>query len=186
MFSNAYTPSKFSKVLLVALIAVMLLIAGLLLVLRSGQREVYSVQSTSMAPTINRGDAVVLSRSFSNLKRGDIITYRSSDTPQVFITHRIISVDRERNQVTAQGDGSAYADRPIASSQVVGQVTQTLPFFGYVLDAFRHPLGLVLGLYIPAAIIVADEFRRLARYYATRHYVLHNYLHHVRRRSQRA
>ncbi len=181
MYFNLSTFYKLSKGMIIIVMTAMIIGASSLMILRAGQREVYSVQSGSMAPTINRGDAVVLSRKYPDLQRGDIVTYQSARDAGTLITHRIVRVEHDTGKIITQGDGSAYADNPIARQQVVGQVSHVLPFTGYVLDAYRHPIGLVFALYLPAAIIIAGELRRLARYYSTRHYVLRSYLHHVPR-----
>jgi hypothetical protein len=49
---------------------------------------------------------------------------------------------------------------------LVGRATAIAPGLGVVLDTLRRPIGLALAIYLPAALIVAAEVRRLGSTYA--------------------
>ncbi len=172
---------RFVKRAVTVIVVAMLLLAATLLLLRAGNREVYSVRSGSMAPTIRKGDAVVVAKTYGNLTRGDIVSFHPAGQANLTITHRISEIDTNRNRIVTYGDGATHADTPIGLQQVIGKVIWTAPYVGYAFDAIKHPLGLVLAVYAPAAVIIVSELRRLARHYATRRYVLRGYLHHVSR-----
>jgi len=150
------------------------MLAASLAIWRFHPANVLSVQTNSMAPTLVKGDAIVLKHSnLSTLKVGDIVSYRSPLNPNVIITHRIVFIDKSRSVVVTKGDNVATTDGPINVSQIVGQVSRTIDRLGYILDFLRSPTGLITTLYIPAIGIFSLELSRLTKYYLRPTYRLH-------------
>ncbi|HUS26782.1 MAG TPA: signal peptidase I [Nevskiaceae bacterium] len=133
-----------------------------------------SVQTGSMRPAIGPGALVVVHRvAVESLQPGDVITYQK--TAQQTVTHRLVRVDTRPGgtvQLIVKGDANAVADQPVYASQLVGRVAYHAPWLGHAADAVRTPLGLLIMLYVPALLIVADELRRLAEYYRRQRYML--------------
>ena len=78
----------------------------------------YSVLSTetgSMAPTIEKGDIVII-KIGDEIRENDIITYKKNN---VLITHRIMNIDGDT--IIAIGDYNNTEDEPITKSQVIGK-----------------------------------------------------------------
>ena len=78
----------------------------------------YSVLSTetgSMAPTIEKGDIVII-KIGDEIRENDIITYKKNN---VLITHRIMNIDGDT--IIAKGDYNNTEDDPITKSQVIGK-----------------------------------------------------------------
>ena len=78
----------------------------------------YSVLSTetgSMAPTIEKGDIVII-KIGDEIRENDIITYKTNN---VLITHRIMNIDGDT--IIAKGDYNNTEDEPITKSQVIGK-----------------------------------------------------------------
>ena len=78
----------------------------------------YSVLSTetgSMAPTIEKGDIVII-KIGDEIRENDIITYKKNN---VLITHRIMNIDGDT--IIAKGDYNNTEDEPITKSQVIGK-----------------------------------------------------------------
>ena len=134
--------------------------------LRGG--NLLSVQSQSMVPALNKGDLVsVQSVTADQLKVGDVITFISPLNAKETITHRIVELPSWNNgmRYTTKGDANVAADPPLASKDIVGRVTHSVPYAGYGADFIRKPFGLILVIYIPALFIMGSEMRRLAEHY---------------------
>jgi len=90
------------------------------------------IASGSMQPTLNVGDMViVLSTPAKAIKIGDIIQYRTADTPTV---HRVID-KYEAGGTTwfvTQGDANNAPDDPVNERQVMGKAIFTIPKLGWV------------------------------------------------------
>ena len=78
----------------------------------------YSVLSTetgSMAPTIEKGDIVII-KIGDEIRENDIITYQKEN---VLITHRIAKIDGDT--IIARGDYNNTDDEPIKKENVIGR-----------------------------------------------------------------
>jgi len=136
-------------------------IAGIYFWHQEGMRY-YSVQSDSMHPTLKVGDLVIDEKiSLSDIKEGDVISYVSPADPLVVVTHRVISVDKERAMVTTQGDNLTTADPPVAFASIVGATVKIIPLVGFLLDSLRNPLGLVAIIYLPVLVLGLAEVKQL-------------------------
>lgn len=165
--------SKLSLLAFVVLFVVSLIGIG---TWRSQSHQVLSVQSGSMAPAIQRGDAVVLEPlAKDNLRVGDIVTYRSPADQSVLVTHRVVSINRNWNLIITKGDNVSRNDKPVAMSEIIGKVDARIAYLGFVLDCLRTPAGLVAAVYMPAAVIVGLELKRLAAHYTRPTYRLPAY-----------
>lgn len=154
--------------------------AGLVVYARSQGLHILSVQTGSMRPAIRPGDAVLVRiapqpATTADFRKGQIITYTSDQNPEATITHRIVDIDRTHGRLITQGDALGAPDVPVVPGQVVGVSTRTVPLLGGTLNLVRQPLGLGLAVYLPAAILIIVEIRRLMKYYAAQRYVVYYY-----------
>lgn len=158
---------------LVAFILIPLTVGAVgLTILRANGDRLLSIQSRSMEPILKRGDAVVIEPiSTDQIHAGMIVTLQPSTT-SAMISHRVVSLDKNRGLVTTKGDNSVTADFSVPAYQVVGEVTVVAPGLGRVLDFGRNPLGLALVVYLPSLIVIIAETYRLSRYYARPMYLL--------------
>lgn len=143
-----------------------MIVLGLVMVLRASGYELLSVQSDSMAPAIQAGEAVVMRSDDRDIKAGEVISFVSPANPRVIITHRVVSVDLDRGTFVGRGDSNDMTDQPVSLQQVRGTVTHAVPYAGYLIDALRHPLGIVIAVYMPALGIIISEIRRLSLHFA--------------------
>lgn len=126
----------------------------------------YVIISPSMVPAINIDDAVVIKKvDVSDLKKGDIITFSSSDARYFgyTITHRIydVSNDYSGNFVfRTKGDGNESIDSaPVLADNIYGKVIFVIPYLGKVQKFLLNPYGWILFIVIPFIIfIVFDVF----------------------------
>jgi len=119
-----------------------------------------------MEPKISRGDAVVVRHIDPlDIQVGDIVSYHSPNDNAVLITHRVTAFNPLTGRVTTKGDSNASADPSISSLQAIGRVVYVIPGAGGYINALHSWLGLVLLIYLPTAVLVTGELRRLGRFY---------------------
>jgi signal peptidase len=125
--------------------------------------EVLIVQSGSMEPAISTGSVVVVSEQ-DRYEAGEVITFGETTGDQVPTTHRVVSeqlLDGEY-AYTTKGDANEEADlEPVPLNEVRGKVLFAIPWLGFILDFARQPLGFVLLIGIPAALIAIEEISNL-------------------------
>lgn len=124
-----------------------------------GKVQVKIVQSGSMEPVLHTGSIVVIHPEASYAV-GDIVTFGADTPAHAPTTHRILSARTEGSQLyfTTKGDANEDADSAEApASSVIGRVLFTVPYLGYLIDFARKPVGFVLLVVVPAALIVLYE-----------------------------
>lgn len=148
-------------------LALLIVSAAGLAVLRIRGEQLLSIQTASMAPALRPGDAVVIRPASSkSLRPGDIVSYRNPRNPKMVVSHRLVKIDRRTGWLTTAGDALDSTDPAFPPRLVVGRARAVLPNFGLVLDMLRQPLGLAAALYLPASVVIAAETRRLRHAYA--------------------
>ena len=120
--------------------------------------QTYFMRSGSMTPTIRRGAIVVLTEvDASELKVGDIVTFRNPEKRSTLVTHRIVAVessDQGRVFVT-KGDANRVGDpwrlRATGTSQ---RYWFNAPLIGYAFGFLAAPHARVALVVIPVAILL--------------------------------
>jgi signal peptidase len=160
---------RYIKHVATGMLVLAVLAGGLaLLVTQLSGAKLLSVQSESMTPALKKGDLITVTRvPGSQLAVGDVITFVNPHNNKQTITHRIVQLPSAATggNIITRGDANPVADTPISPKAVVGKVDARVPLAGYLVDFVRKPLGLLLLIYIPALVIMAQEFRRLVRHY---------------------
>lgn len=125
--------------------------------------EMRIVQSGSMEPTIPTGSLILIherDRYYTN----DIITFQIGGRSGLPTTHRIIEDGLEAGKLvyTTKGDANDSVDpEPVYPDEVRGKVVMWAPYLGFLLDFARQPLGFVLLIVLPAALIILEEISSL-------------------------
>jgi len=126
--------------------------------------KLMTVQTDSMAPTFYPGDAILVKPiKLMNLRAGDVVSYHNLQKAEVIVSHRVVSVDYQSGKIVTKGDRLDLVDPPIHYSRIIGKVSSVAPYAGHGIDRLRKPLGLILFVYTPAAVVLASEAKRLAR-----------------------
>ena len=127
--------------------------------------SVDTVFSGSMEPELKVG-AVVITRPVDaeEIKVGDILTFYSPLSEQL-TSHRVIAVEQGSSlHFSTKGDANKDADPfTLPPENVVGKVCFHIPYFGYVAQFVKTPLGLLLTLCLPGLIIIVMELRNIWR-----------------------
>lgn len=133
----------------------------------------YVVVSSSMSPTIDAGDAVVVRDvPASAIKERNVITYKQEpasdveDTP--LVTHRVIDASRtEDGRVfTTKGDANEESDgSPVPAAAVVGAVWFHIPYIGYVITFASTEYGFFALVGVPIGLIILNELWEMVSAY---------------------
>ena len=122
--------------------------------------EILTVLSGSMEPGIKTGSIISVTpiTNTNGLKKGDIITFKAVDAPNILITHRIIDIQKAGDtlQYITKGDNNDGRDSlPVPAAHVVAHYDHlTVPFIGYLLTFVKSTLGAILMLLVPGALMV--------------------------------
>lgn len=97
-----------------------------------------TVLTGSMEPAIPVG-SIVITKEQSSYEIEDIISFQEKGS---VITHRIISIDRER--YITKGDANNVADtEEVQQKQILGKVILTIPLLGYLVMWLMSPFGII-------------------------------------------
>lgn len=97
-----------------------------------------TVLTGSMEPAIPVG-SIVITKEQSSYEMEDIISFQEEGA---IITHRIISIDRER--YITKGDANNVADtEEVQQKQILGKVILTIPLLGYLVMWLMSPVGII-------------------------------------------
>ncbi len=152
-------------------VAIILIVAVLLISLFpiKGNIQIKIVQSGSMEPDIKTGSIVIIKPSTSYAV-GNVVTFGEDTKKDIPTTHRIIASRAQDGMImfTTKGDANEDPDtNEIKASDIHGKVLLDVPYFGYIIDLARKPLGFIVLIILPAFIVIFDEgakiFREISR-----------------------
>lgn len=97
------------------------------------QMKAYVVKSGSMEPTIKAGSVIYVKPygKEESICSGDMVSFQAGG---VMVTHRVVSVDQERQVVMTKGDANQKQDpAPVPMNAIYGKVRFCIPGLGYLL-----------------------------------------------------
>ena len=150
-------------VLLIALVAPFAVYAAPEVV---GADESFVVLTASMTPAIAPGDVVIVAdRDPAAIAEGDVITFMrgTSDVP---VTHRVIDVVDEGGALAFEtmGDANEGPDPGLVpAGSLVGVVTLTIPYIGYVIQFAGTGVGFVTLVLLPFGLLAVTEVWSIVR-----------------------
>lgn len=137
------------------------------------------------APDIEKDGREKVDEWYSQLKAGDVLTFVTDDYgSQLTITHRIVKIEKlgsggyrielKGDNTGVNGDGTEIKDKPKAMTQVIedtsdetafdyviGKVTGKSFLLGWIAYSMQKPLGIVLIIIIPCAVIILLQVFRI-------------------------
>jgi len=150
-------------VLLIAVVAPFAVYAAPELV---GADESFVVLTPSMTPAIAPGDVVVVAeRDPVTVAEGDVITF-ARGTSDVPVTHRVIDVVDEGGTLAFEtmGDANEGPDPGLVpAGSVIGAVTLTIPYIGYVIQFAGTQAGFVALVLLPFGLLAVTEVWSIVR-----------------------
>jgi signal peptidase I len=152
---------NFIKIIFTILLIVMVVTLAATTFPLTKKIKIQRVMSGSMEPALRVG-SIVLSQKIdtAELKPGDIITFNSVKEQGGTITHRIKSISKVQGATffTVKGDANKSADvDPVKVADIQGKVLFTIPLLGYVSVWMKTPIGFIVLVILPAAIIIISE-----------------------------
>ena len=131
--------------------------------------RLYSVQTSSMEPTLMKGDLVISTavKDPKTLQRGDIITYWTViDNERVLNTHRIVEISDVSGSLgfTTKGDNNSTNDAQyVHQRDVVGKYSARIDGVGKVFDYLQTSTGFLLVVVIPVLIFLLYQLVQFFR-----------------------
>ena len=126
-------------------------------------RQTLIVRSGSMEPTIKTGDLVIIAPS-SSFQKGDIITFKNPQNPNILVTHRITSINKKEGITTYQtkGDANKALDNFTVSPQnVIGKADYSIMQVGKLLAFSKTKNGFLTFAAIPATFVIFLEISNI-------------------------
>jgi signal peptidase I len=124
------------------------------------------VLSGSMEPTIHTGALIAIARvSPDQIQVGDIIGFhvQGMDTP---VCHRVTGINGTGNSLMFQTKGDANEgpdDWLVRPQDIIGKVYFNVAWLGVVAKFVKSPLGFILLMGVPAAVVIGMELNNLFR-----------------------
>jgi len=150
----------YSVISLISVIALALIISILPI---PSNIKILSVLSGSMEPTIKTGSVVII-KPADQYRIGDIITFRPKNQTQTPTTHRIYDIRLQTGQpiYITKGDANNAPDtKEVTQQDILGKTLFSLPLAGYIIDFAKKPIGFMMIIIIPAAVIIYDEVKKI-------------------------
>lgn len=130
----------------------------------------YVVLTGSMLPEIQVKDVVVTKKvDASELEKGDIITFASSDSRFLgtIITHRIIKKNQDKDgNITfqTQGDNNNVADSALVQpNNIYGKVILKIPKLGYLQDFLATQGGWIIVILLPCMAVISYDIVKITK-----------------------
>ena len=131
-----------------------------------GADESFVVLTASMTPAIAPGDVVIVAeRDPAAIAEGDVITFVRG-TSNVPVTHRVIGVTGEGATLAFEtmGDANEGPDPGLVpAGNLVGTVTLTIPWIGYVIQFAGTQVGFVALVLLPFGLLAVTEIWSIVR-----------------------
>lgn len=123
--------------------------------------RLYSIQTGSMEPEYPVGMMIVVEPvSFDQLGDGDVVTFVKGDN--TVVTHRIVDIDRETQQLTTKGDNNNVQDiSPVNYKNVIGRVKFGIRGVGYFILILNTNFGKWMVGIVLVALIGIEIIRRM-------------------------
>lgn len=129
--------------------------------------KIFVVLSGSMEPTLHTGSVVAVKPiDITKLSVKDIITFKGFENSNVLLTHRIVAINQGK-QLTfvTRGDANDANDPALVPAEdVIGKVSISIPYAGYLMEFARSKEGFLVLVIIPGALIIILEMRKLLKY----------------------
>ena len=147
------------KVLSITLIVAVVLLTFLMVGIRVVGFTPYTVLSGSMEPTYHVGSLVYVKKvDPAALKVGDPVTFHL--TGNVIATHRIIEVHGAGTAnlgFRTQGDANEQADGITPAAAIIGKVSFSIPYLGYLSNFLQRPAGVICVIGTSAAVLIISN-----------------------------
>ncbi|MGN0536804.1 MAG: signal peptidase I [Acutalibacteraceae bacterium] len=120
--------------------------------------EMKAVLTGSMEPELSVGSLLIITPTeYEDINIGNDITF-VRDKNMTLVTHRVIAKDDENKQITTQGIANNTPDAPTSYDNVVGKVSFSIPYLGYIIIWTSDLKGKIIVCIIIAALVAISLF----------------------------
>lgn len=113
------------------------------------------VKSGSMESEISYNDVVVV-KAQKDYYINEIVSFDDLDKDgngkKSVVTHRII--EDNGDYFVTKGDANNTEDDPIKKEQIIGEVVLVIPWVGWLIDAFKSPIGMAILMVVGVGLLV--------------------------------
>ncbi len=136
------------------ILLVLLAVAGAMVVPHFFGYKPMAVLTGSMEPNYPVGSMIYVKEADpATLDVGDVITYKL--TGDTVVTHRIVEVHTEQQEVITKGDANESNDgSPVPYSKIVGEAKGKIPYLGYISLNIKTPKGILVTCGLIIVIIL--------------------------------
>lgn len=124
--------------------------------------RVGAVISGSMEPSMHAGD-VMITRPVApeEVRVGDVVLFKPA-RGESLVAHRVVEITREPDlRFVTRGDANSGKDpNPVSTEELEGTLFLRIPYLYLLFTLIRTPLGLLITIGIPAAILLGFEVRK--------------------------
>lgn len=140
-------------------IALIIIIAAALVIIKVTGCGLYTIESGSMEPDYPVNSVVLVKPSeFEEIEVGDVVTYVLNESGTL-VTHRVISIDTEAQSFTTQGDANEIADAsPVSYENVVGKAILCVPRAGMILRVITSDNNKTILIIVIIALLALSVF----------------------------
>ena len=122
--------------------------------------RMFTIVTGSMEPEYTVGDVILVEETkYEELKLKDVITYESkaNGTEGMIVTHRIIDINKEKEQLLTRGDANDADDPVINGDQVLGKVVHKFFFISLLTKLIRNKIGFYFLVFVPLVLVIFLE-----------------------------
>lgn len=127
--------------------------------------HMYIVLSGSMSPAFDTGSVIFVEpMEPEDIREGDIITYRGLGDSSLLTTHRVMGIEGSGQDLEfiTKGDANDVNDPyPIPGENLVGKVTLSIPYLGFLMGFGQSKKGLLVLVVIPGVLLIINESFKL-------------------------
>ena len=125
-----------------------------------GGYRMFTIVTGSMEPQYTIGDVILVEEAkYEELKLKDVITYesRASGTEGMLVTHRIIDINEETQELLTRGDANDADDPVIKGDQVLGKVVYKFFLISLLTKLIRNKIGFYFLVFVPLVLVIFLE-----------------------------
>lgn len=129
--------------------------------------KVYIYMNDSMKPELAAGSLVLVQDiAAADIRPGDVITFPGESDPDAIKASRVVQVNAEEGlSFVTRADASSVNDpNPVPAGRVIGKVTRTVPYLGYLLDYAQTREGVIMLVFIPGLLIIVYQLVKIFRH----------------------
>lgn len=122
--------------------------------------RIFIDNTSSMLPTIKPGSVVIVQKT-GTYKKGDIVTFKSDPISTTHRIFKIINRDGKDFLITKGDNNNAFDNDQTPAENIIGKVILIIPYLGVLLTFLKTKLGLSLLIFLPSAIIILVELKKI-------------------------